>query len=318
MAWRKITVSLAAVLAAGLTAAPEGSAQQIVQDALAILPADAVRFEYSNPSKLRSLPKYSQLRDRYLGSELKVLETSLAELGVQEGDVNELVLSWEPAEVGMAHMDGIATGRFDAEALADHAKQKGIPATPVGGMTAYCFGGDSGPLCVMAVKASVGTFGTLEALKKMADVESGQAPALATNPQFLKLVDEGRVDAPIWGVAIGPAVGDWFQGWMPEQNRGQLNWNQTFQGVEALTYNVNPSDRISVAANFECNSESATANLRQLLEAMKAFEQLAWQSQYPNRPNPYAGLQMDSSNRRVHVALTAGYDEFLPPSSRIP
>jgi hypothetical protein len=310
--WRKITVSFAAVFIVSLMAAREGRAQQIVQDALAILPADAVRLEYSNPSKLRSLPKYSELRDRYLGRELKVLETSLSQLGVEEGDVDELVLSWEPAAVGMARMDGIATGRFDAEALAAHAKEKNIEATAVGSMPAYCFGGNSGPLCVMAVKGSEGAFGTLETLKKMADVQSGQAPALATNPQFVKLVDEGRADAPIWGVAIGPAVGDWFQGWMPEQNRGQLNWNQTFQGVEALTYNVNPSSRINVVANFECNSESAAANLRQLLEALKAFEQMAWQSQYPNRPNPYAGLQMNSSSREVHVALTADYDELLP------
>ena len=114
MAWRRVAVSLAAVIAAGLMAPAQGRAQQIVQDALAILPADVVRFEYSSPAKLRSLPKYSQLRDQYLGRELKVLETSLAQLGVREADVAEVVLSWEPAEVGMARMDGIASGHFDA------------------------------------------------------------------------------------------------------------------------------------------------------------------------------------------------------------
>jgi len=318
MAWRRVAVSLAAVIAAGLMAPAQGRAQQIVQDALAILPADAVRFEYSSPAKLRSLPKYSQLRDQYLGRELKVLETSLAQLGVREADVAEVVLSWEPAEVGMARMDGIASGHFDAQALADHARENGIKATPVGNMAAYCLGSDSGPICVMAIKSSEGAFGTLQVLKKMAAVESGQAPALGTNPQFVKLVDAGRVDAPIWGVSIGPAVGDWFQGWMPEQNRGQLNWNQTFQSVEGLTYNVNPSIKINVAANFECNSEAAAANLLQLLQGLKAFEQLAWQSQFPNRQNPYAGLQMESSSRRIHVALTTDYDDLLPGANPTP
>ena len=189
MAWRRVAVSLAAVIAAGLMAPAQGRAQQIVQDALAILPADAVRFEYSSPAKLRSLPKYSQLRDQYLGRELKVLETSLAQLGVREADVAEVVLSWEPAEVGMARMDGIASGHFDAQALADHARENGIKATPVGNMAAYCLGSDSGPICVMAIKSSEGAFGTLQVLKKMAAVESGQAPALGTNPQFVKLVD---------------------------------------------------------------------------------------------------------------------------------
>ena len=316
MAWRRIAVWLAAVLAAGLMASAQGRAQQIVQDALAILPADAVRFEYSNPAKLRSLPRYSQLRDRYLGPELKVLENSLAQLDVQEGDVDELVLSWQPAAAGMAQMDGIAKGHFDARALADHARDKGILTVPVGNMAAFCPGGDSGPLCVMVIRASEGAFGSLDVLKKMAAVQSGQAPELASNPQFVKLVAEGRADTPIWGVAIGPAVGDWFQGWMPEQNRGQLNWNQTFQSVESLTYNVSPSVKISVAANFECNSEAAAGNLRQLLEALKAFEQLTWQSQYPNRQNPYAGLHMDSSNRRIHVAMTTDYDELLPEGRR--
>src|SRR5690242_2999615 len=196
MACRRIAVSLAAVLAAVLVASAQGRAQQIIQDALAILPADAVRFEYSNPSKLRSLPKYSQLRDRYLGREIKVLEISLGHLGVQEGDVDELVLSWEPAAADIAQMDGIAAGHFDARVLADHARDKGFLTTSVGNMVAYCPHGDSAGLCVMVIKASEGAFGTLEALKKIAAVQSGQAPELASNPQFVKLVGEGRADTP--------------------------------------------------------------------------------------------------------------------------
>ena len=318
MEWRKLAGWVVVILAVGLVTASRANAQQIVQDALAILPADAVRLEYSNPSKLRSLPRYAQLRDRYLGRELKVLETSLMQLGVQEEDVKELVLSWEPADAAMEQMDGIATGRFDAQALAEHAKNQGISRTPIGSMEAYCFAGDSGTLCVMAVKGSEGAFGTPEALKKMAEVQAAQAPALASKEQFVKLVEEGRADAPIWGVAIGPAVGDWFQGWLPEQNQVKLNWYQTFQGVEALTYSVNPSSKISLDANFECGSDPATTNLQTLLVGIKAFQQMAWQTQYPNRPNPYAGLQVDSSNRRVHVALTADYDELLPTANANP
>src|SRR5437879_9600702 len=101
MAWRRIAVSLGAVLAAGLMAPAQGRAQQIVQDALAILPADAVRFEYSSPAKLRSLPKYSQLRDQCFGRELKVLEIFLAQLGVWDDDVGEGVLSWERGGLGL-------------------------------------------------------------------------------------------------------------------------------------------------------------------------------------------------------------------------
>lgn len=318
MAWRRLAISMGMAACGILVIGTNGHAQQVVQDALAVLPADAVRFEYSNPSKLRSLPKYSELRDRYLGRELKVLESSLAELGVREEDVEELVLSWEPAGSGTAQMDGLATGRFDERALASNAKVKGIAGTAVGNMTAYCFGGDSGPLCVMAVKGSEGAFGTLDVLKKMADVQAAQAPALSTNARFVKLVDEGRVDTPIWGVAIGPAVGDWFQGWLPAQNQAQLNWNQTFQGVDALTYSVNPSNRLKLEANFECGSDSAATNLQTLLLGMKAFEQMAWQSQYPNRPNPYAGLQLDSGGRRVRVTLTADYDQLLPTANAAP
>jgi hypothetical protein len=318
MARRRIAITAVMAIGGILVPALNGRGQQIVQDAMAILPADAVRLEYSSPSKLRNLPRYSQLRDRYLGRELKVLETSLAQLGVREEDVEELVLSWEPADAGTAQMDGVATGRFDDRALASNAKDKGISGTPVGNRTAYCFNVDSGSLCVMAVKGSEGAFGTLDALKKMADVEAAQAPALVTNAQFTKLVDEGKVDTPIWGVARGPAVGDWFQGWLPQQNQAQLNWNQTFQGVDALTYSVNPSSRLSLDANFECNSDSAATNLQTLLLGMKAFEQMAWQSQYPNRPNPYAGLQLDASNRKVHVTLTADYDELLPTANATP
>src|SRR5215471_17162393 len=75
----RIMPALATALfaAAGLQA----QEQDIVKEALQFFPADTVHLEYSNPAKLRKLPNYASLRQRYLGAQLQKIEQSLGKLG---------------------------------------------------------------------------------------------------------------------------------------------------------------------------------------------------------------------------------------------
>ena len=52
-------------------------------------------MEYSGLATLRTLPNYVNLRQRFTGPRLAGLETSLAQLGIQEGDIDELLLGWK-------------------------------------------------------------------------------------------------------------------------------------------------------------------------------------------------------------------------------
>src|SRR5580658_5921527 len=51
----------------------KGAAQDFVGTALAGLPTQTMRVEYSSPSKLRKIPNYQNLRGKFLGPRLQDL-----------------------------------------------------------------------------------------------------------------------------------------------------------------------------------------------------------------------------------------------------
>jgi hypothetical protein len=120
-------------------------------------------------------------------------------------------------------------------------------------------------------------------------------------------VGEAKSDAPIWGVAIGKAVGDWFKGWMPTQKDVQLDWSQAFKDVSSLAYSVETADKVRLNVNMSCTTSEAAASLGQVFQGMKLFQQLAWQKQNPNLPNPFDDLRITAQGQQVSLALTTVY-----------
>ena len=311
-----------AVLAA-LGAAP-AAAEDLVKEALASFPPKTARLEYSSPAKLRELPDYAKLRQHYLSPSLRNLETSLGKLGIEETDIDELALGWQSSESGLV-MEGLAAGHFNSSAVARKAAAQGIKPVMAAGLAAYCFGAaESAPSgeapsgqykvvvetnspCVMILSPTLGAFGVGSALRRMAQIRGGQAPSLNSNSSFVSLVTQGRRDTPIWGVATGPAVVDWFKGWMPSQKNLQLDWQSQFQSVQSLAYSVKPKEQVELDVQMDCTSAQSAGSLRQVFDGLKLFQQVAWQQQNPGRPNPFQGLAVDSSGPQVLLTLNTPY-----------
>lgn len=283
--------------------------QQLGKEALSSFPTGVIQIEYSSPAKLRTLPNYGTLRQRYMGPWLKELETSLKQLGVEESDVDELILGWAP-DGAKKQLYGLATGRFDSKALDERAAERHIAPDKIGTKTGYCLGAGLETPCVVLLGANEGAFGTLASLSEMMDVRDGARPSLGSDAQFAKAVGEARTDAPIWGISTDGAIADWFKGWMPAQGNIQLDWGQVFQGVDTLSYSINAGSDVHLYLELYCKSSEAAASLRQVLEGLKLAQQLAWQTQHPDQANPFTGMAVDLNGGQISVNLTASYDEL--------
>lgn len=285
------------------------AAQSVVNDALAAFAPQTIRIEYSSPAKLRKFPNYQNLHQRYVGPRLQALEASLGELGVREEDIDELVLGWQE---GKSQMDlyGLAAGRFDAKGIADHAASRGLSPTPVAGQQAYCLEAGQTGTCVAALSDSLGAFGSLSSLTSLLETRAGQSPSLSSDERFTRLVGTVDKDAPIWGIAVGLAVGDWFRGWMPAQGNLKLDWARVFEKVNSLVYNVEAGDKVNLTLKLDCATQEDAASLRQVLEGLKLAQQLAWQSQNPNRPNPFASIEVSQNSRQLSLLVTTDYSEL--------
>ena len=293
----------------GAARAQEAPAQDLAKEALNGFPTQTVRLEFSSPAKLRRLPNYASLHQRYMGPRLRKLVELLGQLGVHEDDISGLVLGWQPGSSEMG-LYGFATGHFSAKAIAQSAEQRSMAPTPIAGTPAYCLEAGVAATCVVVLENSVGAFGTLPVLTSMLETRQGQLPSLNSDNRFPALVAGVNKDSPIWGVAVGAAVGDWFKGWMPNQGNIKLDWSQVFANVNSLTYSVAAGDNVTLSLKMDCASSESAASLRQVLEGLKLIQQLAWDNQNPGKPNPYQNMNVGQENNQVSLKLTTGYAEL--------
>ena len=286
-----------------------GHAQDFIYRALASFPPETLRVEYSSPAKLRALPNYASLRQRYVGPRLKALEDSFAQLGVQESDIDELVLGWQPGE-GSMQLGGFVAGRFDSQTLADRASARGLSPVTVAGLPAYCLGTGPAAACVVVVEGTTAVFGRAELLAKMLQAREGNAPNVMADTQFMKLVGEAQTKAPIWGVAVRGAIVDWFQAWLPAQQNLQMDWASTFQSVEDSVYSVDPGEKVNLDVKLDCTTPEAAGTLRQIIDGLRMFQQMAWQNTHPNVPNPFEAVEVGLTDRSVTMKLTTTYADL--------
>ena len=289
-------------------AAPRSlQAQDLIDSALSWFPSHITAFEFSDLSSLRTLPEYQNLRTRYLGRNLRTLEASLSRLGIQENDIDAMALGWQSLSKGKTQYEGIAAGRFDAATLDQRAVASGLTAHLVDGRKAYCFPSDPNSTCVAVIDDSLGAFGPLPVLEGMLKARDGDGPSLATNPQFTRLVRSAQSGDPIWGVALGMAVSQWFKAWMPAEKNLQMDWASAFSGVRSLLYHVQAIDNVKLNVTLNCASTQSASSVRQLLEGLKLVQQLAWHTANPTQPDPFQNVEVQAANQKVSFRLTADY-----------
>jgi hypothetical protein len=303
---KKTDLSRWLILICVLVIAPALQGQEVVREGLASFPTQTIRVEYSGLATLRTLPNYVNLRQRFSGPRLQGLETSLAQLGIREGDIDGLLLGWQ---MGSKEMDlfGLAAGRFNARDIADRASALTLSSTTVAGLPVYCLAPGGTSTCIVALNDSLGAFGNLPTLTTMLEARDGGAPTLNSDNRFVLLTGEASKNVPIWGVAIGPAVEDWFRGWSPAQGSLKMDWAHLLQGVDSMIYTVAASDRVRLDVKLDSSTPEAAARVRQLLDGLRLAQTIAWQTQNPGRANPFESMEVGLQSNRVSLGVTMPY-----------
>lgn len=285
------------------------SAQDLVAKALNSFPTDTIRLEYSNPATLRKLPNYASLREHYMGPRLKELESSMTELGVRDTDVDRLVLGWNGGGSDL-NLYGFVGGNFRSSVLDARAAERSLPPQQIGGKTGYCLGAGLETQCVVVLSPTEGAFGTLATLSQIMQALNVGGNSIGSNDSFAKAVKQEQTDAPIWGVAVSSAVASWFQGWMPRQSAVDMDWAKVFQGVDALGYKIQTGSDIRLDLAMFCKSDEYAGSLRQVLEGLKLAQQIAWQNQYPSKPNPFQKMELSQTGSQIGINIEASYGDI--------
>lgn len=301
---------LSLLMALALVGIPKiSAAANFVDTAMSGMPTETMRVEYSSPDKLRKLPNYHGLRGKFLGPRLQQLESSLDQIGISEDAIDELMIGWKPGDKEM-DLYGYASGHFDKNDVTSRANAQSLTPTPISGQTAYCLGAGVSSTCIVILDNSLGAFGPLTSLSALLDAHQGQAPNLNSDPRFAGLISDVDKDAPIWGIAIGGAVADWFGGWLATQNAVKLDWGQVFGKVDSLIYTIDAADHVNMDLKMNCQTAQDAQTLRQVLEGLKVAQQLSWSTQNPGHPNPYTSMNVDLHDRQIGLQVAMNYSEL--------
>ena len=287
----------------------KGAAQDFVTTALSGLPTQTLRVEYSSPAQLRKLTNYQSLRGKFLGPRLQQLEGALDQIGIHEDDIENMMIGWKPGDKEM-DLYGYASGHFDKAQVANRAAAQNLTPTPISGQQAYCLTAGLAGTCIVILENSLGAFGPLTALTSLLEAHAGQAPGLNSDERFTGLLAQTRKDAPIWGIALESAIGDWFRGWLSLQSSLKLDWSRVFEKVDSLIYSIDAADKVNLDMKLNCAAAEDAATLRQVLEGLKMAQQLAWQEQNAGRANPYEAMNVSLDGKQVALQITLGYAEL--------
>lgn len=265
------------------------------------------------------------------------MDAALSTLGIEETDIDELALGWtpreprrsaEPAETSEANaqgseradgkipdqpteLSGLLAGRFDAARIAEHAAANGIVSIQVGELRAFCLGRKAAGACLAVLSESLAAFGEPGALGRLLETRAGLRGSLGADRRFTRLINEVDKNAPIWGMATGDTVAEWFRGWLPGQGPTQMDWKQAFDSVRAFTFSIDVSDQLKLTARLNGESAETARRLGQLFSNLRTLVSLLWQAQGLNQPNPLAGLQVSLDGSACVLHLTAALGEAM-------
>lgn len=306
---RKMILAVLAV--AVMAGVPRASrAEDFISTALAGLPTQTLRIESSSPEQLRKLANYKTLREKFIGQRLQQLEQTLAQIGVHEGDVNQLMIAWKPGDKEM-DLYGYASGRFNKSGVGAKAAAEGLTPTPISDQQAYCLTAGVAGTCVVILDNTLGAFGPLSTLTELLDAHAGTAPGLNTDPRFTALLEDVNKDAPIWGIALGGAVADWFGAWLSsQQNTLNLDWSKVFEKVDSLTYSIDVASNVNLNVKMNCQTAQDAMTLRQVMDGLKMAQQLTWEQQNPSQPNPYSSMNVDVKDKQINLVVTMPFSQL--------
>lgn len=258
----------------------------IIADALLSFPARTEYFEYDNIRSLRILPNYTALRQNYSGKSLDEAKMVLNQLGIEEGQVDEVV-----SGSGSSTSYGLFSGTFSVVSAAKNGRLKGL-AVKLPATQAFCAGKET---CIIFLQDSLAAFGSVDRLKEMLEARQGAMPRLTSNRSLVALLNSVDQRAPVRGILCGSQLKASLSELLQEWTGWKTDWSTLSGNLSGIGYAVIFDSKAHVSAKLECTSRTAAVVLLQMLSALGAVQSAA--------NAPFQNLQVSSSGNFIFLRV---------------
>jgi hypothetical protein len=270
---------------------------QILGEAELAMPAQTQALEYDHLAALRNLRNYAALKQQFAGVVLDNAQRAAADLGIQEGEVDEIVLGSTPEDVYT-----LFAGKFSGSTTAKDAVKRHISRVDVDGTTMLCPRTGN---CVLFLEDSVAAFGTAKQLIAMLEARQGIRPSLASNRDLVALITASDRQAPVRGAAFGTQLNNVIGNAFSAAVAKAITWGSYSTVIDRFSYSVRFDNKAHVAAKVECKAGIQAALLRQMLGALAGVESLAVKAGEDQANRPFQNVRLALSDRIVELQMDA-------------
>jgi hypothetical protein len=282
-------------------------AEQLPQEALGTFPADTLQVAFTNLAVLRSLPAYSQIRQRILSRQLGAFRDFLRPMGIDpDRDVDEVMVGWRGEMAGPSGYLGLAAGRFQPDLVQKYFDRTGLPARSYAGASLYAFGSgsDAEDLFFTFLDSSMAAFGRLADVKAMLDARQGATNALNSNSEFVSWEGELEGSAPQWGILNGKSASNLGAFWFGGAGQKNVDFSSLTRSVRALLYGVQWDTGFASRLVLVCDSADDAKGFATLVDLLqKAISQPA-ASGSQSLPTVLQNLEAHRDGARVELDVS--------------
>jgi hypothetical protein len=258
---------------------------QIIRESLRDFPAQTESLEYDNLAKLRALPNYKALKERFTGKPLQRVQTALARIDLPESEVQEIVMATSPAG-----FYGLIAGTFNGEIIAKNALKKGCSFIDAENEKILL---PTSEMAVLFLGNSLAAFGTSAQIKNMLESRKGAAPNLNAKTSLVQLLNQTDRESPVRGISSGSQIAASLTDAMQGETSLNIDWSRLASNVSAFAYSVKLDTKAHVVARLQCQSPAAAAVLHQMLSAVSALQSVVSSASVENLEVSSSGVFID-------------------------
>ena len=279
-----------------------------VPEGAELIPADATfAVSVDIPAVLNSkIYKRYQSDERFFGSNRLNFYKFAQATGLDPAkDITRLLLMARTGAAGIEEMSGIVVGTFDGRKVHDFLADSGLPSRKVAGIDIFEFLviDDRCRFCLAVIDSSMAAFGDGETLAKIAQVRSGDSPALAAEERAGRLLRRIGRGTEAWGIVRADDLKQTLSGFMSKVSADSSALSK-LGPIHEGAFSVDMGEPLRVVVELTTSNEKDAMLVADVLKGGEALGRLALNEARPELKNLMADLLIEADTGVVRVAVS--------------
>ena len=220
-------------------------------------------------------------------------------------DITRLLLMARAGDAGIEEMSGIVVGTFNGRKVHDFLTESGLPSRKVAGIDIFEFLviEDRCRFCLAVIDSSMAGFGDGETLAKIAQVRSGEIPALAGEERAGRLLRRIGRNTEAWGILRADDLRSAISGFMSRMSADTSALSK-LGPIHEGAFSIDVAEPLRVVVELTTSTQQDAMLVADVIKGGEALGRLALKEAKPQMAHFLSDLLIEADTGVVRVAVS--------------